>query len=316
VLKLDNRLTYSNSIWDTHVHAIDETGLNLLVEVQRKYRIDQAILICHSIDIMRYARREYPGRFLYAKYFPGSFRFSEGVKPMLKEITSLKQEGYHLAKMQSAPMMRGRASASPEALRMDSDEMEPFFDALRDEDVPFLLHLSDPDTYYDTKYTDTSIYSTKKRDLEELEKVIKRYSQQQFQIAHFAAQPEIHRLANLGRWFDSYSNFNVDTSSARWLARELSKDTKKARDFIIKYSGRIQFGTDCVAFTPEREYYEGRHLALRLLFETDIRDEPLPFSDADTASIGGTFINGLNLPYSVLKKVYWENAEHFYSRYI
>jgi predicted TIM-barrel fold metal-dependent hydrolase len=316
VQRLDSRLVYRGPIWDTHIHAIDESGLNLLVDVQRKYRITQAVLICHSLEIRSYAEQTYPGRFIFAKYFPGSFRFSEGVKPMVREIATLKQEGYHLAKMQSAPIMRGRTSASPDLLRMDSDEMALFFDALKDQSIPFLLHLSDPDTYYKTKYTDTRIYGTKERDLEELEGVLKRYPNQKFQIAHFAAQPEIHRLDNLARWFDTYSNFNIDTSSARWMARELSKDPERAREFVVKYSDRMHFGTDCVAFTPERDYYEGRHLALRLLFETDIRDEPLPFSDADTVSTGGTFINGLDLPNSVLRKIYWENAERFFSHYI
>jgi predicted TIM-barrel fold metal-dependent hydrolase len=316
VQRLDTRLAYRGPIWDAHIHAIDENGLNVLVDVQRGYGITQAILICHSLEIKKYAEQTYPGRFIFAKYFPGSFRFSEGVKPLVREMATLKQEGYHLAKMQSAPVMRGRASVGPDLLRMDSDEMAVFFDALKEQDVPFLLHLSDPDTYYETRYTNTSIYSTKKRDLQELEGVLRRYPSQQFQIAHFAAQPEVHRLDNLARWFDTYSNFNVDTSSARWLARELSKDYKRARQFIIKYSNRLHFGTDCVAFTPERAYYEGRYLALRLLFETAIRNEPLPFSDADTVATGGTFINGLNLPHPVLKKIYWENAERLFSRYV
>jgi len=287
--------------------------LDLLVEVENEYRVHQALLICHSLDIKKYAEKKYPGRFIFAKYFSGAFRFTEGVKPMLKEIATLKEEGYHLAKMQSAPIMRGRASTGRDTLRMDSDEMAPFFDALKDEDIPFILHLSDPDTYYATRYTDKTHYSTKERDLSELEGVLRRHPEIKFQIAHFAAQPEIHRLDNLGRWFDTYSNFNVDTSSARWLSRELSKNSKRARNFFIKYSDRMHFGTDCVAFTPELDYYTGRHLALRLLFETDVRNEPLPFTDNDTINSGGTHINGLHLPESVLDRIYWKNVQTFFS---
>jgi predicted TIM-barrel fold metal-dependent hydrolase len=136
------------------------------------------------------------------------------------------------------------------------------------------------------------------------------------QIAHFAAQSEIHRLDNLARWFDTYPNFNIDTSSARWVSRELSKDPKKAREFIIKYQDRIVFGTDCVTWRPERDYYEGRYLALRLLLETDVEHRPLPFIDADTVDTGGTFINGLNLPKDVLQKIYWDNLHQFFSEYM
>ncbi|MHA1615349.1 MAG: hypothetical protein ACTSYJ_10930, partial [Candidatus Thorarchaeota archaeon] len=61
---------------------------------------------------------------------------------------------------------------------------------------------------------------------------------------------------------------------------------------------------------------EGRYLALRLLFETDVRNVPLPFVDADTVNTGGTHINGLNLPKSVLDKIYWKNATRFFSEFL
>lgn len=285
------------------------------MNTETQFGISNAILICHSLGIKQYAENKYPGKFLYAKYFSGAFRFVDGVEPLIKEIKTLKAEGYHLAKMQSAPIMRGRAKTDPDSLRMDGDEMARFFGAMKDEEIPFILHLSDPDTYYATKYTDPHIYSSKEKDLQELEGVLARHGDMKLQIAHFAAQPEIHRLDNLARWFDTYPNFNIDTSSARWLSRELSKDADKARSFLVKYSSRIHFGTDCVAFTPDTSYYTGRHLALRLLFETEVRSEPLPFVDADTVNRGGTYINGLNLPKDVLDRIYWKNIHRFFSEF-
>jgi predicted TIM-barrel fold metal-dependent hydrolase len=243
-------------------------------------------------------------------------RFVTPIEELVQEIKVLRDEGYHMAKMQSAPVMRGRTSASPEYLRMDDDDMAVFFDAMKDDDIPFMLHLSDPDTYYASRYTDTKYYSTKERDLNELEGVLRRHGSMKFQLAHFAAQPEIHRLDNLARWFDTYPNFNIDTSSARWMSRELSKDSKKAREFFIKYQDRIHFGTDCVSWGPERNYYEGRYLALRLLLESDGENMPLPFTDSDTVDSGGTFINGLNLPDSVLRKLYWDNVHKFYPEFL
>ncbi|TFG32106.1 hypothetical protein EU527_10900 [Candidatus Thorarchaeota archaeon] len=310
---MDLRLWYNGPVFDAHTHGIDTAALDRLVKTQKKFGIQRAILICHNLGIKEYADRRYSERFIHAKYFSGASRFTNGVDPLIREISTLKEEGYHLAKMQSAPMMRGRASASPDALRMDEIEMSRFFGAMMDEDIPFILHLSDPDTYYQTKYTDSQIYSSKERDLKELEGVLSKYNNMKIQIAHFAAQPEIHRLDNLARWFDTYPNFNIDTSSARWMCRELGKDPKKAKEFLMKYSDRVQFGTDCVAFTSDISYYQARHLALRLLFETNIRDEPLPFIDADTVNSGGTYINGLELPESILEKIYWKNAHDFFS---
>ena len=310
--RLDSRLHYTDPIFDTHTHGIDDEALDILVDIEKAYGIERTILICHSLAIKEYAEKTYPGRFVFAKYFSGASRFGQNADPLIKEISTLREEGYHLAKMQSAPMMRGRANAGPDELRMDEDEMARFFGAMKDVGIPFMLHLSDPDTYYAAKYTDKNHYSTKERDLKELEGVISRHTDMKLQIAHFAAQPEIHRLENLARWFDTYSNFNIDTSSARWVSRELSKDPKVAREFVIKYADRLHFGTDCVSYTDDRSYYDGRHLALRLLFETDVRNVPLPFTDADTVNTGGTFINGLNLPEPVLRKIYWDNANRFF----
>jgi len=295
---------------------VDTDALDMLVRIGEDFGVKESLLICHSLEAKNYAEKKYPGRFIFAKYFSGSMRFGGGLESILKEIATLRDEGYHLAKMQSAPVMRGRASTTPEELRMDDDDMARMFDAMKDEGIPFLLHLSDPDTYYAARYTDTSIYTSKERDLRELEGVLKRHGSMKIQLAHFGAQPEIHRLDNLARWFDTYPNFNIDTSSARWVSRELSKDPKRAREFIIKYQNRIVFGTDCVTWRPEREYYEGRYLALRLLLETTIEHRPLPFTDADTVDSGGTFINGLNLPKDVLQKIYWQNVKNFYAEYM
>ena len=288
----------------------------MLVEIGEEFGVKESLLICHSLEAKNYAEENYPNRFIFAKYFSGAMRFGGGLETILKEIATLREEGYQLAKMQSAPVMRGRVSASPEELRMDGDDMARMFDAMKDEGIPFLLHLSDPDTYYETRYTDTTIYTSKERDLRELEGVLKRHNSMKLQLAHFAAQSEIHRLDNLSRWFDTYPNFNIDTSSARWVSRELSKDPKRAREFIIKYQDRIVFGTDCVTWRPDRDYYVGRYLALRLLLETQVKHKPLPFTDSDTVNSGGTFINGLGLPKEVLRKIYWQNAKDFYAEFV
>ncbi|MHA2021399.1 MAG: hypothetical protein ACW96N_06770, partial [Candidatus Thorarchaeota archaeon] len=102
------------------------------------------------------------------------------------------------------------------------------------------------------------------------------------------------------------------TSSARWISRELSKNPERAREFLTKYSDRIHFGTDCVAFTDDSSYYDGRHLSLRLLLESSVRNVPLPFQDADTVNSGGTRINGLELEENALRRIYWENAHQIY----
>jgi predicted TIM-barrel fold metal-dependent hydrolase len=171
--------------------------------------------------------------------------------------------------------------------------------------------MGDPDTYYASQYRDSERYGTKDEHLRQIEEVISRHPRLKFQIPHLGAQPEIHRLPALARWMDEFPNVVVDTASSRWMARELSKDTEKAREFMLKYSDRVLFGTDLFS-RRSFEDFSGRYVAQRVLWETSERGTPLPFPDADTKDTGGTAINGLDLPLSVLGKLYWENANRIY----
>ncbi|MFW9976184.1 MAG: amidohydrolase family protein, partial [Candidatus Thorarchaeota archaeon] len=196
--------------------------------------------------------------------------------------------------------------------RIDSPKLEPIFQALEDNELPLLVHVADPDTYFQLHYQDVSKYGAKEENLSQLEAVLERHPRLLFQIPHFGAQPEIHRLVNLAKWLDRFQNIILDTASSRWMARELSKDVTKARAFLLKYANRILFGTDLSTNRGTMEYFGSRYQAQRLLWETRVRGVPLPFEDEDTKDTGGTFINGLDLPLTVLRKLYWENAVRIY----
>jgi predicted TIM-barrel fold metal-dependent hydrolase len=172
--------------------------------------------------------------------------------------------------------------------------------------------MGDPDTYYKSKYQDSEKYGTKDEHLKQIKEVVSSHPKLKFQIPHFGSQPEIHRLPDLARWMDKLPNIIVDTASSRWMARELSKDIEKARSFMLKYSDRVLFGTDLFDNRGGLSYFYGRYIAQRILWETNVRETPLPFPDPDSKDIGGTVINGLDLPTSVLEKLYWRNAYQFY----
>ncbi len=316
--QLQSELNYEGPIFDAHTHAVDSGSLNLLVQIGQQHGVERTLLIPHTRRIRRYAEKKYPGRFIFAKYFSGSRIIKKGVTVVASEIENLLDEGYQLAKLQNAPVMRKRVKAGPDSVGFGNESCDPIFATLADNEIPFLLHMSDPDTYYASRYTNRHVYNTKEEDLSELEAALARHPDVRFQLAHFAAQPEKDRLSNLARWLDSYPNFNIDTASARWIARELSRNPEKSREFLIKYQDRVVFGTDCIAFFRfkwrfgSKNYYDSRYLALRLLLETDVRGMPLPFKDKDTTNTGGTLINGLSLPDRVLRKIYWENAVSFY----
>jgi predicted TIM-barrel fold metal-dependent hydrolase len=305
---------YKGPIFDSHTHIGELDTIDKMLKIEDEFGVAAQIGIVHSKDGFEAAKKQYPERFVFAKYLSLRDIAHYNVEPVIEDISKTKDEGYSLAKSWCGPRWRDYIEDVPSDFRIDSPKLEPVFQALEDNDLPLLIHVADPDTYFELHYQDASKYGTKEENLYQLEAVLERHPKVVFQIPHFGAQPEIHRLQNLASWFDRFPNIIIDTASSRWMARELSKNIKKARDFLARYSGKILFGTDLSANRGDREYFSGRYIAQRILWETDVQDEPLPFEDADTKDSGGTFINGLDLPLKVLRKLYWENAIRVYGQ--
>jgi len=305
---------YNDPIFDAHTHIGEPDTLDKMLKIEDEFGIIAQIGIVHSKDGFQYAREKYPERFVFAKYLSLRDIAHYNVDPVIEDISRTKDEGYSLAKSWFGPRWRDYIEDVPSDFRIDSPKLEPIFQALEDNDLPLLIHVADPDTYFELHYQDASKYGTKEDNLSQLEAVLERHPRVVFQIPHFGAQPEIHRLPNLASWLDRFPNVILDTASSRWMVRELSKDVKKAHEFLVKYSDRILFGTDLSANRGDMEYFGARYLAQRSLWETNVKGEPLPFEDADTKDSGGTFINGLDLPLSVLRTLYWENAIRVYGK--
>ena len=282
-----------------------------MIAIEDDFDVSKQIGIAHNEEGFLATKEKYPHRFIFAKYLSMKDIAQYNVEPVLDQIAKLRDQGYSLAKSWFGPRWRDWIDV-PKDFQISHRRLEPIFQALEDNGIPLIIHVGDPDTYYASQYKDSEKYGTKDEHLQQLEKVLSRYPKLKFQVAHLGAQPEISRLSNLSRWMDKHPNTVFDTASSRWMARELSKDPQKAREFMLKYSDRILFGTDCSSNQSDRDYFSGRYISQRILWESDERGTPLPFPDADTKDTGGTFINGLDLPLSVLEKLYWENAKRLY----
>jgi len=283
-----------------------------MIAIEDDFGISAQIGIVHTEEGFQAAKAQYSHRFVFAKYLSLSDIARYNVEPVLDEISKLQDQGYSLAKSWFGPRWRDYYEDVPRDFRINHPKLEPIFQALEDYRIPLIIHMGDPDTYYASQYQDSEKYGTKDEHLKQTEEVFSRHPKLKFQVPHFGAQPEIHRLPDLTRWMDKFPNVVVDTASSRWMARELSKGIKEAREFMLKYSGRVLFGTDLFTNRGDRDYFSGRYVAQRILWETNKLETPLPFPDADTKDTGGTVINGLDLPVSVLGKLYWENANRIY----
>ena len=252
---------YQGPIFDAHTHIGEPEKIEKMLNIEDEFGITAQVGIVHSKAGFEFAKEHYPKRFVFAKYLSLSDIAHFNTNPVIDEIKRTKDEGYSLAKSWFGPRWRDYIEGIPSDFRIDDIRLEPVFQALEDNKLPLIIHVADPDTYFSLHYQDVSKYGTKEDNLIQLENVMERHPKVRFQIPHFGAQPEIHRLPNLSRWLDRFPNIIVDTASSRWMARELSKDVEKARSFLIKYSDRILFGTDLSAHRDGWDYFDGRYRA-------------------------------------------------------
>jgi predicted TIM-barrel fold metal-dependent hydrolase len=105
---------------------------------------------------------------------------------------------------------------------------------------------------------------------------------------------------NLGRvseLFDRYPNLYVDVA---WVALQLGRQPRAATALLMRHPDRVLFGTD--VFPLRASVF---HVNFRL-FET--ADEAFSYSDDPAPGSGRWPIYGLDLPHSVLERVYRDNA--------
>jgi len=128
--------------------------------------------------------------------------------------------------------------------------------------------------------------------------------------AHLGCWPE--NLPYLGNKLDQFANFYLDTSSTRWMIRELGKNPEKSVKWLQKYADRLLFGCDISIikdFAPI-EYWATRYWSQKLFWETNSQ-APLAFPDADNPF--GTIINGINLSQATLEQMYYKTAFNLFN---
>ena len=113
------------------------------------------------------------------------------------------------------------------------------------------------------------------------------------------------QLDHLIYMLETYPNLNVDLAARFQQFHRM--DWEKLRDFVIKYSDRILFGTDIsrINIDDAREVAE-RYNRCFLLLETD--------NVVQGAFFGRTEIRGLALPQDVVERISFRNAMRIYPR--
>lgn len=307
---------YFGPKFDAHVHLGSIDGIHNLIKFREEFNIKRSIGIVwgNGYDELE---TKFPDKFVQAKYFRSRelFKAKPNLKLTLDSLEEIYQQGYPVVKFWFGPRVRDfvkeQFKIDPPIIRLSDPFFKSVFAKIEELGLILLIHVSDPDLWYEKVYQPVSRYGTKREHIDDFEEILSSFPDLKVQQAHFGGQPE--DLENLARWFELYPNYYIDTSSARWMARELGRYPEKARKFFIKFSDRILFGTDLVQDRnkPISDYYRTRYFTFQAILETPCRNIPLPFPDPENNN--NTEINGLDLPLDVLKKIYWENANKFFN---
>jgi len=295
---------------DFHCHLLAHRHARDWFEAARHYGID-AFLTMTPLEEAVAIQRDYPGKvnFIVVPKWQdlASTTLAAWLDDWRRRLDMFVNLGSRMIKFHMAPSTIQRRN-----LKLDAPELEPFFEAIIERKLAVMTHVGDPDTWYNSKYTDHEKYGTREAHYDMWTRVMRRYPDIPWIGAHMGGNPE--NLPRLQWLLDTFPNLSLDCSATRWMVREISARRDEARDFFIKNADRIMWGSDQVSGDDRGfDFLASRWWAHRKLWETAYIG-PTPIFDPDLPEDQQPVLRGLALPDEVLQKLYHDNAVKFLAR--
>ena len=196
-------------------------------------------------------------------------------------------------------------------IQMDSEEFEPVFSLLEEEQLPILWHVGDPAAFWNEKlapdfavkngwlYTDPSF--PKLEDLyEQTERVLARHPRLKVCLAHFYFTAD--DIGHARRMMDTYPGLRFDLTPGTEMYGSFLREPDLWREFFLAYQDRILFGTDIA--DDEMDFQSGLYDTLVGLMENTL-------TQSGNVAVWDIHGRGLNLPQTVLEKIFLINSERF-----
>ena len=287
-------------IVDMHTHMTEPATNSELVDAARRYGVTRIVAITPLDQGLELQARHPDEIIVAARAFVPDRRAKRPIES--RAVAMVHRAHAHqvpLIKMWFAPRIRDRLG-----FLLDSPRLDALFDAIAACGMGVLVHVSDPDRWFERKY-DPAKYGSKADQYPMLETRLRQFPTIPFLAAHMGGDPE--HLDHLAALLTRYPNLYLDTSATKWIVRELGRQRDAARAFFRRWAERICFGTDQVVFAePDPVRYAVRYWVHQMFWETDlVCESPIPDPDSD----GTPMLRGLDLPEDVLAQIYWKNAE-------
>ena len=225
-----------------------------------------------------------------------------GVKAARQLEEDIKAGALGLKVFKDLGMFDRKADGS--RLRVDDPELDPIWDACVRLNVPVLIHVAEPQAFFDPidthneRWLELALFPDRRHQdgvrfeqlMTERNNMIKKHPNTRYILAHFGWHA--NDLARAGKLLDENPNVSFDVAAVLY---DFGRQPRGAHDFFIKYQDRILFGKD--SYQPDEYPYYWR------VFET--ADEYFDYY-RDYHAFWKLY--GIGLPDPILKKLYYANA--------
>ena len=197
-------------------------------------------------------------------------------------------------------------------LKLDDPDLDPIWDACARLKLPVFIHTADPQQFFEPidytneRWLELSLFPERRYPADkfprfeelmtERDNLFRKHPKTTFIAAHMGWHA--NDLGRLGKMLDAMPNVYTEVGAVLY---DIGRQPRGAHDFFVKYQDRVLFGKD--SFQPEEYPYYWR------VFET--RDD---YFDYYRGYHAFWKLYGIDLPDSVLKKVYYQNAVRIASR--
>jgi hypothetical protein len=293
---------------DFHCHLLARRHAEIWFESAKHYGIDVFLSMTPLEEVVS-IQRDFAGKihFIAVPKWQDITSISEWLDDWKRRLDMFCNLGSRMIKFHMAP-----STIEKRGLKLDSPQLQPFFDAIVERKMAVMTHVGDPDTWYCTKYTDCGKFGRRDEHYEMWQRVMEKYFDIPWIGAHMGGNPE--NLERLQYLLNKFPNLSLDCSATRWMAREISARRDEAREFFIRNADRIMWGSDQVSGDDRGfDFLASRWWVQRKLMETAYIG-PSPIFDPDLPEEKQPQLRGLALPDEVLQKIYHDNAIKFLSR--
>src|SRR5437763_2320420 len=196
---------------DFHCHLLAHRHAAVWFETARHFGIDAFVTMTPLEEVLG-IQRDYPGKvqFIVVPKWQdlNSTTLAAWLDDWRRRLDMFVNLGSRMIKFHMAP-----STIQRRGLKLDAPELEPFFETIIERKLAVMTHVGDPDTWYNSKYTDHEKYSTREQHYDMWTRVMRRYPDIPWIGAHMGGNPE--NLPRLQWLLDTFPNLSLDCSATR-----------------------------------------------------------------------------------------------------